>query len=204
MEKSNSPPPHLAGRSLTLRVGFYLPERCRDCEMTGPRDSCTPKHSPSLCGSPRAHQTPKKAPRRPSHLVGLITPPLKKRLAPSRCGSFSPLAGRFLPTRAPSGLRDYGTERPRDDETAALQGNPAPPILRVFSRVPTPKTPRPFHFAGLPARANPQNATPLTLRVIFRTLPQKNTLAPPILRVVSHVAGTKNSTLASKSSFRRA
>ena len=88
---NHSPPPHFAGRSLTLRVVFYLPERCRDCETTGRRDSRTP--------------------------IAHNTSPLPL------CGSFSRLAGRFLPTRALSRLRD--------DETAAPRSTPH--TLRVFS-----------------------------------------------------------------------
>ena len=43
--------PHVAGRSHTLRVGFYLPERFRELGTTRRRDSRTPKHSLSHCGS---------------------------------------------------------------------------------------------------------------------------------------------------------
>ena len=94
MEKSNSPPPHLAGRSLTLRVGFYLPERLRGCGTTGPKDHETTrqphsKATPPLpsCGSSRAYPPPKHL--APSTLRVSLHVPTPKTPLPSRCGSSS-------------------------------------------------------------------------------------------------------------------
>ncbi len=56
-----------------------------------------------------------------------------------------------------AGLRDCGTTRPRDCGTT-----------RQRDRATTAPRSAPPHVAGLPARTNPQYATPLTLRVIFR------------------------------------
>ena len=84
--------------------------------------------------------------------------------------------GFYLPTR----LR-----RLRDDEMTRLRdhGTTRPRDYR------TPRQPRSAHFAGhLP-----------------HTAPPKKRLTPPLtLRVVSRLAGTKNSTFANKSSFRHA
>ena len=205
----NTSPPHVAGRSLTLRVGFYLPERFRELGTTRRQDSRTPNASPphtlrvssrsfpsksaspppTLRVSPHfAGHLPRTAPQKLLHpptlrvssrahpLKPLTTPhfagrslalrvffrallpknssalplcgsssataPPQNTLAPIHCGSFSHIAGRFLPTRALSRTRDY--------ETAAPQ-TPRRPLLRCGSspaHCPSPKHTRSPHVAG--------------------------------------------------------
>ena len=203
---NHSPPPHFAGRSLTLRVVFYLPERCRDCETARRQDSRTPKNAsppshfagrlPRFAGRflptralwggdrgttrPRDDGTtrqphPKHSP--PPHYAGLLvrSPPKKTPHSPHFASRLRVLrVGFYLPIRF-RGLRDDGTTRRRDNGTTG-QRDTCPP----------------------------KRTLPLSRCGSHHVPPQKRLATLPHCGSSSRLAGTKNSTFASKSSFRHA
>ena len=187
-------PPHIAGRSPTLRVGFYLPERFRELGTTGRQDSRTPNASPPphVAGrlprfAGRLPRTPLlKTPRLAAHTHTLR---VSSRSFPSK--SISPptlrvifrIAGRFLPTHTLSGLRDYETtvnDWARD--WLRMAGNAWERLRMTGRRANKTTGPKDDETTGLRdyKTAAPQTPRrPHTLRVSSHSFPSKSASPPP-------------------------
>ena len=153
--------PSLTNTPPSLFAGLFA----RTKPPKAPRRPLTLRVSPHIAGRLRALPPPKNSSALPHFAGPLVRPPKAPRHSLHFAGRLHVLrVGFYLPTRF-RGLRDHETTRPRDTCTPK----------RAPSRCGSPCTCQPPkrhspHFAGHLLRTVPQNATPLTLRVVITIL----------------------------------